>query len=380
MLGRFALVLILVGSVPLCATCFACLWDRDTLAMERQRNPTTLELITGKFLRHSADFYRWRAEDRRERIEAEPSPELYDDLAVALEKVGETKQAIRVMETKASLYPGLYATHANLGTFYVHSKQLDLGLAEITTAIAINPNAHFGRELYQKRLVEYLVSRGHGDHPKLPLSGETPSGMGPVGFGGFLVAIDPEDVPREDPALTIDKAIAGVLGMMKFGNHDSPVLLEALGDLLVSRGYESDGKQLAARAYLKASYEAEELDAQKSYRDKAKNCLRFQTIGGGSNTTLTLAELESQFAEELLDARSWYETIVRKEKGWLASGANVEEAFEREYYAQPEVGSMIAKGPNATLWGVIVAVVAAVSVVLLLAILRQRRNISRKAV
>lgn len=35
----------------------ACLWDYDTLAMERSRFPSTLELITGKFLRHSPEFY-----------------------------------------------------------------------------------------------------------------------------------------------------------------------------------------------------------------------------------------------------------------------------------------------------------------------------------
>ena len=91
----------------------------------------------------------------------------------------------------------------------------------------------------------------------MPLSEQMPTGMGPVGFGGFLLASTPVESVSVEPAETIDKAITGVLGMMKFGNHDSPVLLEALGDLLVSRGYDTDGKRLAARAYLKASYSAE---------------------------------------------------------------------------------------------------------------------------
>ncbi|MCH1440611.1 MAG: hypothetical protein L7W43_13205, partial [Rubripirellula sp.] len=71
------LAVLLLCTVPAGFDCGACLWDRDTLVMERQRFPTALELITGKFLRHSADFYRWRVDDRRKRIEAEPSPELY---------------------------------------------------------------------------------------------------------------------------------------------------------------------------------------------------------------------------------------------------------------------------------------------------------------
>jgi hypothetical protein len=36
----------------------ACIWDRDTLAMERARFPTTLELITGKFLRRTRELKR----------------------------------------------------------------------------------------------------------------------------------------------------------------------------------------------------------------------------------------------------------------------------------------------------------------------------------
>ncbi len=42
-----------------CALLCACLWDTDTLQMERQRFPDALELITGKFLRHSREFYDW---------------------------------------------------------------------------------------------------------------------------------------------------------------------------------------------------------------------------------------------------------------------------------------------------------------------------------
>ena len=46
----------------------ACLWDHDTLLVERGRFPQTLELITGKFLRHSTEFYRWRIADRERQI------------------------------------------------------------------------------------------------------------------------------------------------------------------------------------------------------------------------------------------------------------------------------------------------------------------------
>ena len=49
-----------------CLTCAAdaCVWDSDTLEQERSRYPTALELITGKFLRHTREFYEWRIRDR----------------------------------------------------------------------------------------------------------------------------------------------------------------------------------------------------------------------------------------------------------------------------------------------------------------------------
>ena len=383
MLRSFVIALVLLGSVSVGVSCFACLWDRDTLAMERQRFPTALELITGKFLRHSVDFYLWRVDDRRERIKAEPKPDLYDDLAVAHEKAGDTEEAIRVIGAKAELYPGLYSTHANLGTFYFHSGQFELGLGEIDKALAINPNAHFGREIYQKRLVEYLLSQRREGRSELPLSEQTPNGMEPIGFGAFLVGSKPGEAAVGNPAEKIDQGITGVLGMMKFGNHDSPVLLEALGDLLVSRGYDSDAKRLAARAYLKASYEAKELPAQLAYRDKAKNCLVFQTRGGASNDTVTLSELKSQFQSELSEASLWYEKIVTQEKGWIADGGNVEQTFENEYYEQPVVGPTLTADRKYRVWVAVVAVsvcLCAGLVVIPLAILRHRKDDARTAV
>lgn len=378
MVRKFVSAAVLLASVSFGVSCAACLWDRDTLAMERQRFPTALELIAGKFLRHSADFYRWRIEDRGERIKAEPSADLYDDLAVAHEKSGDTEEAIRVIEAKDGLYPGLYSTHANLGTFYFHSGRFDLGLAEIDKALLINPNAHFGREIYQKRLVEYLLSHRQEDQPLLPLSENTPNGMSPIGFGAFLVSNESGEVVVGDPAKVVDEGIKGVLGMMKFGNHDSPVLLEALGDLLVSRGYDSDAKQLAARAYLKASYEVDELPVQQLYREKAEKCLKFQTREGASEGSLTLAELESQFQSELNEANLWYETIVNKEQGWITAGENVEQAFENEYYESPVVGPKFAADGKYPMWVAIASVsvsLALIAVVIPVAIHRQRKKV-----
>jgi hypothetical protein len=53
-----------VLSVLLAGTALACLWDSDTSQMERLRFPGVLEIITGKFVRHSRAYYEWRIGDR----------------------------------------------------------------------------------------------------------------------------------------------------------------------------------------------------------------------------------------------------------------------------------------------------------------------------
>ncbi len=165
---------ILALTAALLAPCavIACIWDYDTLQQERSRFPDVLELITGKFLRHSQEFYEWRVQDRLEKLKHTPDNlAIYDDLAVAYEKLGQHQKAIDTILIKDKKHPGLYETEANLGTFYIHDGQLDEGLKHIDEAIRINPDAHFGREIYQKQFVEYMRERRRAGIKGLPLSG-----------------------------------------------------------------------------------------------------------------------------------------------------------------------------------------------------------------
>ena len=150
-------------TVPIMLICtsplLACLWDYDTLKMERSQFPSALELITGKFPRHSKDFYEWRIADRLAKLEVDDTNlSYYDDLAVAYDKTGQHAKAIEIILTKEKIKPGLYETYANLGTFYIHSGQLKEGVQYIEQAIALNADAHFGREIYQKYVVEYVLA------------------------------------------------------------------------------------------------------------------------------------------------------------------------------------------------------------------------------
>jgi len=148
----------------------------------------------------------------------------------------------------------------------------------------------------------------------------------------------------------LENAMQGVLGMMRFGNHDSPILLEVLGDLLLHRGYLEDAKRLAARAYLKASYEVKDDATREAYREKARQSLSMQTVNKFTTNGLSLEALEQEFVDELAQAERWFEVLADDETKWIDEGGNVDEAFAKKYYKEPE----FASPTKAWLWAFVV--------------------------
>ncbi|MEO1998443.1 MAG: hypothetical protein ABGZ17_24635 [Planctomycetaceae bacterium] len=317
----------------------ACLWDSDTLEMERRRFPTALNLITGKFLRHSPEFYRWRIKNRLERLQTRADdPKLLDDLAVAYDKTGQHQRAIETMLDNDDRVPGRYETYANLGTFYIHAADLEEGLNWIGKAIAINPDAHFGREVYQELLVRYVISRRTkgSQSLNLPMGAQDDPSSRAVSFAGFVR--DQRSGTEKPNPDRFHAATQGILGMMRFGHFDSPVLLEALGDLLLA-DLNQDAKRLAARAYLKASYAVETPQARAAYRQRAKDALAMQTRNANTTQPLDLAALERRFQTELKDAAAWYAAVQSDETKWIAAGEDADLKFSQKYYRAPSVTS-----------------------------------------
>ena len=163
-----------------------------------------------------------------------------------------------------------------------------------------------------------------------------------------------------------------MLGMMRFGNYRSPVLLEAAGDLL-SAGYNHDAKRLAARAYLKASMEVEDADAKQAYRKMAEAALSMQTRKPRGHAELTLRELEATFAKELREADQWYQQVADDERRWINEGIDVDQAFSDKYYQEPTVGAESSTVRPSRLWLVMVVAAAMAGVVILFLVDRWRR-------
>lgn len=311
------------------AALVACLWDYDTTLMERSRFPDALELITGKFPRHSPEFYEWRIEDRKQRLQSEPDNlALYDDIAVAFDKLGNHEAAISWALKKEEIQPGIYETAANLGTFYIHNGEMREGLKHIYRAIEINPDAHFGREIYQAKLVEFVLARKEGSPTlKLPLNNKFRSRH----FGYFCLDDQQRDLDFIRKKDEYQKIANGIAGMMRFGHYDSPVLLEVYGALLCHLGNE----RLGARAFLKASYETTG-EVRQAYRDMADEALFGQVVDWEHNR-LTLEHLEKIFQKELEEADKWYNEVRQDELQWIQQGKEVDEEFRRKYFDDVQV-------------------------------------------
>ena len=326
---RFVLI-ITVLSLIFPPPCFGCLWDSDTLAMERRRFPKAHELIVGHFIRHSPAYYQWRVSDRTTQPIEQRQPSDFDDIAVAYDKLGQHDKAIETILAKIERYPheGRYESEANLGTFYIHAGRFEDGLQHISKAIEINPEAHFGREIYQKLLVEYVIQSRLEDD-QLPLNKK--ESFERKGFTAFVLAA--RSTPAKKETAEIQAAAKGIMGMMRFGNYDSPILLEALGDLLMGKEEHdnaNDSKMLAARAYLKASYEVDDSSAANIYRKKAERALELQ-----SRTNID--EVETELKSEIEQAESFGQKITADEQMWIDSEKDVDEEFANQYYQAPRL-------------------------------------------
>jgi tetratricopeptide (TPR) repeat protein len=344
------------------STAVACLWDSDTLAQERAKFPSALELIAGKFPRHSPAFYQWRIEDRQAKLESgDDQASYYDDIAVAHDKLRQDDQAIEWMHKKAAKFndsvDNRYKTAANLGTFYLHSRQLDKGIEQLELAIQINPNAHFGRERHQLYLAKYIklrLANGHLSDGQLILplrydhnsdsqvsNLESDSSQDTQqdhphkqvrDFGVAVVYFDDGTFRRIDEKQTAD-AVTGILGMMRFGHYDSPVLLECLGDLLseTSSVNQNSAYTIAARAYMRAAdlLPQEDEMSRDKYHELVNRVMHFKE-------NQDQKDIRHFLELELAEANEYYRQIVADEELWISQNADVEALFQAKYYASKD--------------------------------------------
>ncbi len=292
----------------------ACLWDEDTLAAEAQgKMADVVHIIAGRFERNPPLYYEMRLRRSAERIAADPDDfPAYDDAGVASDRLGRGDEAIAWMEKKAKRLDAAkpvggkpreideqrYRYLANVGTFWVHrwarngadrSKIDEVKTARdfIARAIALNPDAHFGRETYQLKALDWIIKPVH---------------HGPVYIlSGFL---DPAD-----PANSTDATIRGLSGLISLGNGwESVDVFNTLAQALVRDGERSSVARLAI-------LRAEELvDAGRRSLDPAAptdpESLKYQlehgSIAPGTMGPRDKEAVKAAFAKLRAEADAWH--------------------------------------------------------------------------
>jgi tetratricopeptide (TPR) repeat protein len=197
--------------------------------------PDTLFVIVGRFPRNPALYYQMRIERVKEELASDPNrPDLYDDIAVACDRIGRSDEAIAWMLKKKQVLAqvavfdsnkdALYRYYANIGTFYAHRwirsgadrenmQDLEYARRAIAKAIEINPNAHFGREIFQLWAIEWLLS---SDQEKT--------------LGEWM------ETRADEAGIEIEKQIEGLRGLIVLGNAwESVDVFEAMSRALSSK-------------------------------------------------------------------------------------------------------------------------------------------------
>lgn len=215
----------------------ACLWDTDTVKDELHGVPQTEALIRGRWYRHSPELYRYRVDSLTSKLASqELSLSQFDDLAVAYERLRRRDEALAVLEAKRERLKKepdpehQYRYHANRGTILAHDGRLEEGIIELEKAIAINPDAHFGRERYQILLLKYIHSTKSDKQLWV-----RENFLSNADFWFWERAVTnglsfTSEGPRREELKTED-AREAIMGMIRFGGLEGPELYRALGDV-----------------------------------------------------------------------------------------------------------------------------------------------------
>ncbi len=221
---RTLMALAVLLGLPL--TVVACLWDRDTPAQEAKGLPEVVAVLTGRFERNTPLFYEMRLTRVSAQLQSFPEDlAAYDDAGVACDRLGRGDEAVAWMERKRAQLDRLesksagvkehrYRYHANLGTFFVHrwSRQggdrgklgeVKAARDQIAKALEINPNAHFGREMYQLQVLNWIIEPPASENLQF-----LPNILG-WAADAFSDLADPQQA---------DDAVRGLSGLVVLGN------------------------------------------------------------------------------------------------------------------------------------------------------------------
>lgn len=331
-----------------------------------------------------------------------PSPTyftLLDDLGVGLDRLGKHQDAIALIRDKLDKQQALglsgkdlYSSYANLGTFLI-LWQLQEGFADVPTAkqrltegleyvhksIEVNPEAHFGREIWQAVILEYIlavldnpelvlkydmvgnrldkvvdpnpaVSRcikegrawqyeaRYGSHELKRKNSPEERAKANLNYREFITLVGAEEgwaeevktsqtkpVPFDEPAL-------GIVGMWRLGGGANPHFALALAEIMLRVGQ----RHIAWCGYERASMMAGGLGAEPIAQKFREHCRARQAVIEAQLPAAELAKLKTDFPKELAFGQRYQKDYQDYEARQIAAGVSIDDphfydVFEAEH-------------------------------------------------
>jgi hypothetical protein len=357
------------------------------------------DVLHERFARHGRAYYEARNRQvRRELAEAAARPPeqllpLFDDLGAGLDYLGQDDEAVRVLRDKLARQKvlglegrALYTTYANLGTFLIHGnfpaaqkgdakakERLREGLGFIKQSIEVNPEAHFGREVWQAVVAEFLLAAM--DDPQLllkcDLAGDRldravdPAPLRCINDGGLMVGRNREVAAYlKDPQLSIhsshlrmgitevgaeegwdkavrgshttpvpfDEPVLGIIGMWRLGGGANPHFALALGEIMLRVGQ----RYLAWCAYERAAgLEARFWPDPEIRRGLVAHCRARQALIESQLPAEERDRLRPRFEAELAFGQRYQKEYQDYEAERLAAGTSLDDPhFYDDFHAR----------------------------------------------
>jgi hypothetical protein len=373
------------------------------------------DVLHERYPRHGRDYYRARNAAARKGWEefvashaASELPDaatlsLLDDLGVGLDQLGKHTEAVRVLRDKLRRQQAgglqgraLYTSYANLGTVLIHGnfraaqagdtaarERMREGLKFVRQSIEVNPEAHFGREVWQAIAVEYFLAVS--DDPKLllqfdligdrldPTSNpsdnrcmnrtavgkEIPRDVSQALTDGVddddrnrlrhsITAVGAEDgwarvvVGGQKKPAPFDEPTLGIVAMWRYGGGPNPHFALALGEIMIRVGQ----RYIAWCAYERAIEMKDRFWPDPTRCGKlVEHCRRRQAVIEAQLDPEERDNLRPRFQAELAHGRQYQKEYQDYESRRIAEGASVDDPhFYDDFNASHEaIASPVGK-------------------------------------
>jgi hypothetical protein len=338
-----------------------------------------------------------------------------DDLTVGLERLGQHQEAIALMQDKmrrqeAAGQKGrdLYSSKANLGTFLIlwqiqegfadrdaAKKRLTEGLKLVRESMEVNPEAHFGREVWQAVLLEYLIAAlddptlltrfdmigndltssrvshrvfsmqfahkwnrsGLKDDAAVYLRkqageniAEQASVTDPKVFREEIRRVGAEDPawvdavkPSQSKAVPFDEPVLGIVGMWRYGGGANPHFALALAEIMARVGQ----RYIAWCAYERAVLLSDHFSTDPAIVQKlVEHCRASQSRLEEYMPSEERDQLRPRFQKELAFGQRYQAAYQEYEAKRIAEGADIDDPH---FYDAFDAAFKAEHGPNATI-------------------------------